>query len=266
LSVGIVLFPEHGTGENGLIQLVDQALEIAKKGGERIQIGEEEYHVDKNSIKIVFQPIVEIFMNKEAGTVFAYEALGRDPTGKFNILDFFKRYQAIGQLNELKCLCFGWQLKKAMAAGVKRVFVNVDFNVLRKLGLYPKPSNLEVILEISETEALHHIESHLEIVKKWREEGYKFAIDDFGAGFISLPFIAQAIPEYIKIDRSTILQAVSSDRFRRFLRDLIRVLGSYAADGIIAEGIETKQELQIVQEIGIYMAQGFLLGRPKELQ
>jgi EAL domain-containing protein (putative c-di-GMP-specific phosphodiesterase class I) len=125
---------------------------------------------------------------------------------------------------------------------------------------------MEVILEISEVEALHDVENHLTVVRKWREQGFKFAIDDFGAGFISLPFIARAMPDYIKLDRSTILQAVSSEKFRKFSKDLVKALGNYTTDGIIAEGIETKKELQVVQELGISMAQGFLLGRPQELK
>jgi EAL domain-containing protein (putative c-di-GMP-specific phosphodiesterase class I) len=124
---------------------------------------------------------------------------------------------------------------------------------------------LEVILEISEVEALHDIENHLKVAKQWRSEGYQFAIDDFGAGFISLPFIAKLIPDYIKMDRSTLLHAVSSETFRKFSRDLVRALENYASKGIIAEGIETQKELQVVKEMGIFFAQGFLLGKPQAL-
>jgi EAL domain-containing protein (putative c-di-GMP-specific phosphodiesterase class I) len=102
--------------------------------------------------------------------------------------------------------------------------------------------------------------------------GYKFAIDDFGAGFISLPFIAQLVPEYIKVDRSTILHALSSEMFREFLKDIVLSLKKYTTEGFIAEGIEavaegveTDKELLVVREMGIHLAQGFSLGRPKEL-
>lgn len=265
LNIGIALFPEHGETQEEMIRLVNRARHIAKKGGDKINIGDEEYHLDEKTVKVVFQPILNVFLESGKDEIIGYEALGRDPKGKFDILEFFKRYQAIGELNKLKCICFRSQLKIAKAAGLKMVFINVDFNVLRNLDVVSIPSGLEVVLEISEMEPLYDIDNILKIVHKWRKMGYQFAIDDFGAGFISLPFVAKAIPEYIKLDRSTILQAVSSKQFKKFLKDLVRVLGNYAARGIIAEGIENKRELQVVKDIGVHMVQGFLLGRPGEI-
>jgi EAL domain-containing protein (putative c-di-GMP-specific phosphodiesterase class I) len=67
------------------------------------------------------------------------------------------------------------------------------------------------------------------------------------------------------MDRSTLLHAVSSETFRKFSKDLVRALENYASKGIIAEGIETQKELQVVKEMGISFAQGFLLGKPQAL-
>ncbi len=261
LSIGVALYPEHGRSVDELIRLADRALYIAKKGGDKIHIGEEEYHLDEQTIKVVFQPVVDVQSNQ----VIGYEALSCDAQGKLSILELFKRYHAIGQLNELKSLCFKSQLKVAQKVGLRRVFINVDFSVLSQLGLAPMPLDLEVILEISEVEALRDVENHLKVAQRWRREGYQFAIDDFGAGFISLPFIATLIPDYIKLDRSTILQAVSSQTFRKFSKDLVQALKNYAREGIIAEGIETQKELKVVKEMGIHLVQGFLLGKPQEL-
>ena len=156
-------------------------------------------------------------------------------------------------------------LNAAREAGLQKLFINVDFNILRNMKEISKPQDMEVILEISEKEVLDDVENQLKIAQRWRNKGFKFAIDDFGAGFISLPFIAQLVPEYIKIDRSTILQSVSSIQFREFLKDLIQAMSNYSTEGIIAEGIETEQELQVVKELGLDLVQGFLLGRPHEL-
>ncbi|HLB02199.1 MAG TPA: diguanylate cyclase, partial [Nitrospiria bacterium] len=262
LSIGVAMYPEHGQSVDSLIRLADRALYIAKKGGDKIHIGEEEYRLDEHSIKVVFQPVVDVRSNE----ILGYEALSRDPQGRLSILQLFKRYQAVGQLSELKRICFRSQLQVAGEVGLKRMFINIDFEVLSQLEMIPKPDGMEVILEISEVEALHDIKNHLKIAGKWREQGYQFAIDDFGAGFISLPFIAQLIPDYIKVDRSTILQAVSSEEFRRFLKDLVLALKNYCKEGIIAEGVETAKELGVVRELGIYLVQGFLLGKPQEMK
>lgn len=261
VSVGAALYPEHAQTIDALIRLADRALYIAKRGGDKVHIGEEEYRLDDQAVHVVFQAVVD----RTTKEVLGHEALGRDPQGKVSIGDLFRRYQAVGQLNELKCLCFRLQLKAAAEAGLNRVFINVDFGVLDQLQVMPKPPGTEVILEISEAEALRDVDRHLKTTAAWRAQGYKFAIDDFGAGFISLPFIARLIPDYIKMDRSTIVQARSSPQFLTFLRDLVLALRNYSKEGIIAEGIETQEELQVVHDLGIDPVQGFLLARPQKL-
>lgn len=262
ISIGAALYPEHGRDPEELVCLADRALYIAKKGGDKIHIGEEEYRLDDQTIQVVFQPIIDLRLD----IVLGYEALSRDPQGKYSILTLFRRYHAIGQLHELKCLCFRLQMKAAQEAGLDRLFLNVDFNVLKALDVLPKPPGMEVVLEISEGEALDDVENHLKIAQKWRNESYKFAIDDFGAGFISLPFIARLVPDYIKLDRATVLQAVSSNRFKAVLRDLIHALRKTSTDGIIAEGIETKEELAVIRAMGLYLVQGYLFSKPQVLK
>jgi EAL domain-containing protein (putative c-di-GMP-specific phosphodiesterase class I) len=68
------------------------------------------------------------------------------------------------------------------------------------------------------------------------------------------------------MDRSTILQAVFSETFRKFSKDLVRALKNYAREGIIAEGVETQKELKVVKEMGMHIVQGFLFGKPKEIK
>jgi diguanylate cyclase (GGDEF)-like protein len=261
ISIGIAFYPEHGTTVDELVQMADRALYIAKKGGDKIHVGEEEYRLDEQAVYVVFQPVIDIRTQGISG----YEALSRDPQGKLSILELFKKYEAVGQLGELKNLCFKMQLQAAEAAGLKKVFINVDFNMLNRMEPISKPPGMEVILEISEKEALIDIKSHLKTAMQWKDRGFKFAIDDFGGGFISLPFISQLIPDYIKMDRETILQSVSSDKFKSFLTDIVLAMRNYSRDGIIAEGVETEAEYQIVKEIGSDHVQGFLLGKPARI-
>ena len=258
LSIGVASFPEHGEDSNQLIRLADRALYIAKKRGDKIHIGEEEYELDDGVIQVVFQPIVDTL----SGEVIGHEALSRASTEELGIRELFRKYRSIGKLLELKEICFRKQIEAAEAHGLDRVFVNVDYKLLEHLGRREKPAGLEVILEISEKEALTDIEHHLAVTREWRTEGFKFAIDDFGVGFISLPFLADLEPEYIKLDRLTILQAVASDEFRQFLNHVVLGLRQYAGQGIVAEGIESEEELAIAKEIGIHLVQGYLFGEP----
>ncbi len=262
ISIGVAVYPEHGQTLEALIQSADRALYIAKKGGHRIQIGQEEYPLDETSISIMFQPLLDVRSNQPIG----YEALSRDPQGKLSVLDLFKRYRAIGKLDDLKSVCFKEQINAANEAGLSCVFINVDFNLLRTAELIQKPPDMKVVLEISELEAIQDVETCLKTVQLWRRHGFEFAIDDFGAGFVSLPFIASLVPDYIKLDRSTIIQATTSREFREFLNVIIPALQNYTKQGVVAEGVETEKELQVVNDLGIHFAQGFLLGKPSKLR
>lgn len=268
LSIGVALYPEHGKSEDVLLRVADKALYICKKGAEKIHFGMEEYNLGEHSINVVFQPIVNIqpIVDIQSNKVIGHETLARDPEGKVTIVELFKKYEAIGKLKELKSICFKTQLKEAEKFKLPRLFINVDFNVIGEMEPLSKPSGTDVVLEISEMEAMHDVEGCLKIARKWQEKGYKFALDDFGAGFISLPFIAQLIPDYIKIDRSTILLAVSSDKFRMVLKELLVGLKHCAKEGMIAEGVETEEELNVVKDLGIHIVQGFLFGKPKALK
>ncbi len=143
-----------------------------------------------------------------------------------------------------------------------KLFINIDFVTPKTVAPFAKPENAEAALEISDAEALYDVEDHLATAESWRAKGYKFAIDDFGAGFMSLPFIARLVPEYIKVDRSTIVEASGSGQFSSFLRDLVNAMRNYSTDGIIAEGVETQEELEAVKKVGVDQVQGFLTGRP----
>jgi diguanylate cyclase (GGDEF)-like protein/PAS domain S-box-containing protein len=266
ISIGAAFYPTHGVTMDGLLSLADRSLYLAKKGDNKIQIGDEAYHLDERNIKMVFQPVVDLCSSLPIG----YEALTRDLQGKVTLPELFNRYKAIGQLNELKRLCFKSQLNEAKKADLqgKQLFLNVDFHLLKQVEPVRKPEGVDVILEISEVEALqsHRIEGCLALAEKWRAQGFQLAIDDFGAGFVSFPFIARLVPDYIKIDRLSLLQAVSCIKFRKFLKDLVFALQNYTRRGMIAEGIETEQELEVVRELGVLLGQGFLLGRPEALR
>lgn len=261
-SIGAAFYPTHASNIEALVQIADRALYFSKETQSHFHIGDEEYKLETRSIKMVFQPIWDIRTNQ----ILGYEALSRDPKEELSILELFKQYNAIGQLRDLKLFCFKQQLKIAKEQGVKKLFLNVDFDMLFHLEPIPKPAEMDVILEFSEAEALYKPEQNLAIAKEWREKGgYHFAIDDFGSGFISFSFMLNLIPEYIKIDRSVIVQAAVSLKFKKFLKNLADTLRYYVREDIIAEGVETSEELETVKSAGILFAQGFLLGKPQEL-
>ena len=90
VSVGIALYPEYGRTEADLLRVADRALYIAKnKTGEKVQVGEEEYRLDRDSIRVVFQPVVDVTTDR----ILGYEALSRDPQGKLSAPGLFEKYR-----------------------------------------------------------------------------------------------------------------------------------------------------------------------------
>jgi diguanylate cyclase (GGDEF)-like protein len=260
-SIGIALYPQHGTHEDELVRAADLAMYVAKKSGDKVRVGIDEYAIDEECVSFVYQPVVTV----ESGEVLGHEVFTRDPDGQLSPLELFKKYHAVGQLGRLKRVIFELQIRQARFAGVRCLFLNADMDFLKRMDPVPVPSNLEVVVEVSELDRNTDEEDRIHAFRKWRRAGYRFAIDDFGAGYVSLALLSKLKPDYIKLDRSSIVQAVESTKFAEFLRHLLRAASEYATRGIIAEGIENRADLDTAKSLGVDFAQGFLLGRPSRV-
>lgn len=125
----------------------------------------------------------------------------------------------------------------------------------------------QLILEVTESAELvpgSEAETNLE---QLRLRGYSVAVDDFGAGFSSFQRLEQLHPLLLKADRSLIVRA--SDQFQAdgtaFLQAAVSVARSLGC-GVVAEGVETEDQLVIARELGVDFAQGYLLGRPTPVE
>jgi EAL domain-containing protein (putative c-di-GMP-specific phosphodiesterase class I) len=124
-----------------------------------------------------------------------------------------------------------------------------------------KPSDL--VFEVVETEQFPELPRLHAILEAYRAKGARVALDDLGAGHAALAYIQELQPDIIKLDRA-LLPRDGADRNG----PLIDALAQYAhAHGItvLAEGIETEEQLRLVQAIGIDMGQGWLFGRPSQI-
>ena len=92
--------------------------------------------------------------------------------------------------------------------------------------------------------------------------GFGTALDDFGAGYAGLNLLAQFRPDYIKIDMA-LIRDIGTSRPKQLIVDSIIRLASSLGVTVIAEGIETEQELAVLREFGVDLIQGFLLAQPQ---
>jgi EAL domain-containing protein (putative c-di-GMP-specific phosphodiesterase class I) len=121
------------------------------------------------------------------------------------------------------------------------------------------PEQLE--LEITESVLISDTELALDCLAQWKRLGVRIAIDDFGAGYSSLAYLSRLPVDRLKLDASLIRNMTSVPKDAAIVRSVV-ALGRELGFEVLAEGVETDEQLAMLREIGCAQAQGFLLGRP----
>lgn len=227
--------------------------------------------VEKN-ITTVFQPIYNI----ERETIVGYEALTRGPNNSdlYSPDVLFEQATEHGLLSELDLLCRASAITSFSQLKLPgKLFINVSpavmlnkdhpngetIKLVEKAGL----SCQQVVIEISEKYPFPNNDIFRDALDKYRQFGFDVAIDDLGAGYSGLKQWSYLRPDIVKIDRYFIDQCDKDVMKREFLRTLFE-LGRTSNAHVIAEGIETKEEFELLRELGMIYAQGFFLAHPEE--
>lgn len=122
----------------------------------------------------------------------------------------------------------------------------------------------QVKLEITESLLLQNLDEGLPLLCACRERGMRVSLDDFGTGYSSLSYLHRLPVDTLKLDRSFVLQLDSNEAGRRIVAAVIRLAHELDMD-VIAEGLETKEQIQALQELGTDFGQGYYFGRPGPL-
>lgn len=217
-----------------------------------------------DSLTMVFQPIVR---HSERRT-WAFEALARcGETSLRGPADLIGAADRLDRRHEL-----GRAIRDAVARAIPRmdsdqlVFVNLDPRELEDEHLYSHTAPLSryarrIVIELTERARLEDIARLSERVAALREIGFRFAVDDLGAGYAGLQTFVHIRPEIAKIDMSLVRDIhldPTKQRIVRSIRDLCVGMGVE----LVAEGIETAEERECVAALGIDLLQGFLFSRP----
>ena len=121
------------------------------------------------------------------------------------------------------------------------------------------PSLLE--LEVTESVAMQDIDLAKDRLKRMRELGVSLAIDDFGTGYSSLARLIELPISRLKLDRSLLEGLAAQPDSRTLVQTMVNMAGDLKLESV-AEGVETQEQLEILQEMGCDVIQGFLLSRP----
>ncbi len=223
-------------------------------------------------IRSVYQPIVSL----QNGTIWGYEALSRIalPSCHLNIEQLFRMASKARKLWELEKLCRTQALKGAHNKPFgHKLFLNVDPNIiydpdfiagftqekLLKLGLNPD----DIIFEITEKSSVSSLPVFTEAIAHYQRQGFKIAIDDFGSGYSGLARACSFSPNYLKIDMSIVRGIDRDSRKRSVILGIVKFCRE-AGIQIIAEGIETPEELSTLIELDVDFGQGYFLARPDD--
>ena len=222
----------------------------------------------------VYEPIVDA----RTLTVFGYEALirGQDGTAFASPLQLFDVATEEGLLFELDCLC-----RRAALVGAggfpegAKLFMNIrpssfhdpnfQLDALQRTldgcGLAPS----DVVFEISEQESIENYEIFREARDAYGKLGFQFALDDTGVGYASLEAVAELTPEFIKVDR-VFVHGIDQDPVRQTILRALQSLARELNSQIVGEGLDTLEELRMLDTLGIPFGQGWLFGKPSPLR
>ena len=220
----------------------------------------------------VFQPIVIL----GDATIHAHEALIRGPRGSaLHTPDALLRaaaHECLGFEFEYACLATilrHWGLMKAPG----RLFVNVSAAVLTQLvtskgvdALLKPVGDLGIlsrmlVLEITEHERVDDMDALAQVVAQVRSAGVSLALDDFGDGRSSLRLWSQLKPEVVKIDKYFTKSISQHGDKLKTIQALLQIADIFGT-ALVAEGVETKEDLRVLRDLGISYGQGYFLGHP----
>jgi len=215
---------------------------------------------------MAFQPIVNI----ATGDIFAHEALARglnnEPAGAvFKHVNVSNQYR-FDQVCRVKAVKLASELAMSSLLSINfmpnavyrpELCIRTTLDAAERYGF---PIN-RIIFEFTEAEEVVDIAHLRSIVEHYKLQGFKTAIDDFGAGFAGLNLLAEVQTDLVKLDMALLRNIDKDKRRQTIIQYAVRMCRDLGAE-VIAEGIETYDELSLVRDLGVDLIQGFYLARP----
>ncbi len=221
--------------------------------------------LEEGAIRAVFQPIVRL---SDLGTI-GYEGLARFPTPPGLVAlppdVTLAAASGVGLRDELEVACWS----AIAAAGVpphgRLLWVNLSPEALGHPGLLEVAGRLpeRLVIELTEQDTVLNNALLRERLRPWIARGALVAVDDAGAGFTSLEYVAELRPDFLKLSRSMVA-GVDGDSTREAVLRATAAFAREVGARVVAEGVERVEELEALRAMEIDYGQGWLFGRPGE--
>jgi len=289
-SIGIAVFPDHGQDPGDLLKAADIAMYRAKDSSSSWQVYESHLHsailqrveleqdlrnaIDRDQLRLYYQPQQDLRTGRIAGV----EALIRweHPTrGMVSPLEFISLAEDTGLIGDIGhwVLCEACkQMRSWIESGyvAPRIAVNLSAKQLANPALVSTfrevimdhglpPDRIE--FEITESTIMDKPEDMIDMLHALKAMGARLAIDDFGTGYSSLSYLKRFPIDYIKIDRAFITDVLGNRIDADIVRTILALAKALEAE-VIAEGVETEEQRELLREHHCHYAQGYLLSRP----
>ncbi|MGD6817310.1 EAL domain-containing protein [Metabacillus sp. 84] len=230
--------------------------------------------VQQQKIMLLAQPIIEL----DTGKVKAWEMLTRGPAGTplENPLQLFSVARQTNMVYELEMLILEKALLMIEETGTTEdIYINFTpltlgnkrftASVLKAFERHPGVSPRQIILEITERDSIEGMAFFMENIRRLRDLGIRIAVDDTGAGYASLHTISEILPDIIKIDRS-VIENIDTNRVKESMLKGLLLIARETGSLVVAEGIEKKEEADVLTRNRVDLAQGYFYARPGLLQ
>lgn len=295
MSIGVSVFPYDGYTFDALLKNSDIAMYAAKKEGKnKILFYDEDINddatwyfqmannikrgLDKKEFELYYQPQVELSTGKMVGmeALLRWKHLGKD---FFSPSEFIPVAEITGQIYELERSVIEntlnqkkkWEeegmnnIELSINLSCKSLISNISFMHIQEIFSRYDVNYSEIVIEITETSAISNIDIAIERLEALKGKGLKIALDDFGTGYSSITYLKKLPIDIIKLDKSYTNWNYSEEKdfsIAKFVLLLARDLGFR----VIAEGIETCDQLSYLKSINCEYGQGYYLGMPMCLE
>jgi diguanylate cyclase (GGDEF)-like protein len=290
-SLGIAIFPDDGNTVTELLKNSDMAMYHAKDDGRNnVQFFDEQmnkkavellemendlrYAIDRGELELYYQPQFAAadcsLQGVEALLRWHHKTKGMIPPNYFiPIIEDTGLIIPIGEW-VLRQACSDMAKWQKNNIGVNRIAINVSARQFKQHGFIDlvkevieessiKPNQLE--LELTESILIDNLDHTLDILTRLRAMGVRMAIDDFGTGYSSLNYLKQFPVDTLKIDQSFIQNLPDNNDDAQITRTIISMAHNLGL-GVIAEGVETKEQLEFLQQVQCEEIQGYYFSKP----
>jgi diguanylate cyclase (GGDEF)-like protein/PAS domain S-box-containing protein len=288
-SIGITLFPYHGTDVESLLRRADVAMYQAKRGRRGLEVydpnedmtdlrhltlrSELRQAIDRGEMSLVYQPKI----CAQSGRVVGVEALLRWSHAMHGPIppdEFIALAEHGGMIRDLTEWVCRTALEQAAVWKRRGICLNVSVNLsARNLLEEDLPETLErllegcpvashqLTLEITESVLMEDPERAMLVVTRLRELGIGISIDDFGTGYSSLGYLMELPAQELKIDKSFVMRMEKDPSSAMIVHSTIDLAHNLGLK-VVAEGVESQVIWQVLQDLGCDYGQGYHFSRP----